>query len=586
MVSAQLTGAEMVLQAFEDHKVDTLFGYPGGAVLPIYDELAKGKNSIHHYLVRHEQGAAHAAEGYARSSGKVGVLLVTSGPGVTNAVTGLADAMMDSIPLVCISGQVPSHLIGTDAFQECDAVGITRPCTKHNWLVKDIKDLSRILHEAFYVAASGRPGPVLIDIPKDIQFQTGTYIGPETIKHKSYRPKLKASINNINEALKLIVKAQKPIFYTGGGVINSGNAAVQLLREFVRLTGFPITSTLQGLGAFPGDDDQFIGMLGMHGTYEANMAMHDCDLLINVGARFDDRITGKVDEFSPNSKKIHIDIDPSSINKTIDVDVALVGDVAHVLEDTIKLWKSNVYKTDKPAVKSWWSMIDKWKEKDSLGFNDSKTTIKPQFAIQRLYELTKEKDTYVTTEVGQHQMWAAQFYKFNKPNRWITSGGLGTMGFGLPAAIGAQVAHPDKLVIDIAGEASILMCIQEMSTAIQHKLPVKIFIINNQYMGMVRQWQELLHDKRYSHSYTDALPDFVKLAEAYGAKGIRVQKPSELDKGIQEMIDYDGPVIFDCVVDENENVYPMIPSGKAHNEMLLGDENEDSEISDEGKVLV
>ena len=586
MVSAQLTGAEMVLQAFEDHKVDTLFGYPGGAVLPIYDELAKGKNSIHHYLVRHEQGAAHAAEGYARSSGKVGVLLVTSGPGVTNAVTGLADAMMDSIPLVCISGQVPSHLIGTDAFQECDAVGITRPCTKHNWLVKDINDLSRILHEAFYVAASGRPGPVLIDIPKDIQFQTGTYIGPETIKHKSYRPKLKASIDNINDALKLIVKAQKPIFYTGGGVINSGNAAVQLLREFVRLTGFPITSTLQGLGAFPGDDDQFIGMLGMHGTYEANMAMHDCDLLINVGARFDDRITGKVDEFSPNSKKIHIDIDPSSINKTIDVDVALVGDVAHVLEDTIKLWKSNVYKTDKPAVKSWWSMIDKWKEKDSLGFNDSKTTIKPQFAIQRLYELTKEKDTYVTTEVGQHQMWAAQFYKFNKPNRWITSGGLGTMGFGLPAAIGAQVAHPDKLVIDIAGEASILMCIQEMSTAIQHKLPVKIFIINNQYMGMVRQWQELLHDKRYSHSYTDALPDFVKLAEAYGAKGIRVQKPSELDKGIQEMIDYDGPVIFDCVVDENENVYPMIPSGKAHNEMLLGDENEDSEISDEGKVLV
>ncbi|MDC3143909.1 acetolactate synthase 3 large subunit [Pelagibacteraceae bacterium] len=586
MVSAQLTGAEMVLQAFEDHKVDTLFGYPGGAVLPIYDELAKGKNSIHHYLVRHEQGAAHAAEGYARSSGKVGVLLVTSGPGVTNAVTGLADAMMDSIPLVCISGQVPSHLIGTDAFQECDAVGITRPCTKHNWLVKDINELSRILHEAFYVAASGRPGPVLIDIPKDIQFQTGTYIGPETIKHKSYRPKLKASIDNINEALKLIVKAQKPIFYTGGGVINSGNAAVQLLREFVRLTGFPITSTLQGLGAFPGDDDQFIGMLGMHGTYEANMAMHDCDLLINVGARFDDRITGKVDEFSPNSKKIHIDIDPSSINKTIDVDVALVGDVAHVLEDAIKLWKSNVYKTNKPAVKSWWSMIDKWKEKDSLGFNDSKTTIKPQFAIQRLYELTKEKDTYVTTEVGQHQMWAAQFYKFNKPNRWITSGGLGTMGFGLPAAIGAQVAHPDKLVIDIAGEASILMCIQEMSTAIQHKLPVKIFIINNQYMGMVRQWQELLHDKRYSHSYTDALPDFVKLAEAYGAKGIRVQKPSELDKGIQEMIDYDGPVIFDCVVDENENVYPMIPSGKAHNEMLLGDENEDSEISDEGKVLV
>ncbi|MDC1303298.1 acetolactate synthase 3 large subunit [Pelagibacterales bacterium] len=586
MVSAQLTGAEMVLQAFEDHKVDTLFGYPGGAVLPIYDELAKGKNSIHHYLVRHEQGAAHAAEGYARSSGKVGVLLVTSGPGVTNAVTGLADAMMDSIPLVCISGQVPSHLIGTDAFQECDAVGITRPCTKHNWLVKDINDLSRILHEAFYVASSGRPGPVLIDIPKDIQFQTGTYIGPETIKHKSYRPKLKANIEKIDEALKLIVKAQKPIFYTGGGVINSGNAAVQLLREFVRLTGFPITSTLQGLGAFPGDDSQFIGMLGMHGTYEANMAMHDCDLLINIGARFDDRITGKVDEFSPNSKKIHVDIDPSSINKTIDVDVPLVGDVAHVLEDAIKLWKSNVYKTDKAAVKNWWNTIDKWKSIDSLGFKNDKKTIKPQFAIQRLYELTKDKDSYITTEVGQHQMWAAQYYKFNKPNRWITSGGLGTMGFGLPAAIGAQVAHPDKLVIDIAGEASILMCIQEMSTAIQHQLPVKVFIINNQYMGMVRQWQELLHDKRYSHSYTDALPDFVKLAEAYGAKGIRVETPGELDKGIQQMIDYNGPVIFDCVVDQNENVYPMIPSGKAHNEMLLGNDNEDSEISDEGKVLV
>tara|TARA_Y100000389_G_scaffold23750_1_gene20414 strand:+ start:1445 stop:3205 length:1761 start_codon:yes stop_codon:yes gene_type:complete len=586
MVSAQLTGAEMVLQAFEDHKVDTLFGYPGGAVLPIYDELAKGKNSIHHYLVRHEQGAAHAAEGYARSSGKVGVLLVTSGPGVTNAVTGLADAMMDSIPLVCISGQVPSHLIGTDAFQECDAVGITRPCTKHNWLVKDINDLSRILHEAFYVASSGRPGPVLIDIPKDIQFQTGTYIGPETIKHKSYRPKLKANIEKIDEALKLIIKAQKPIFYTGGGVINSGNAAVQLLREFVRLTGFPITSTLQGLGAYPGDDSQFIGMLGMHGTYEANMAMHDCDLLINIGARFDDRITGKVDEFSPNSKKIHVDIDPSSINKTIDVDVPLVGDVAHVLEDAIKLWKSNVYKTDKAAVKNWWNIIDKWKSIDSLGFKNDKKTIKPQFAIQRLYELTKDKDSYITTEVGQHQMWAAQYYKFNKPNRWITSGGLGTMGFGLPAAIGAQVAHPDKLVIDIAGEASILMCIQEMSTAIQHQLPVKIFIINNQYMGMVRQWQELLHDKRYSHSYTDALPDFVKLAEAYGAKGIRVETPGELDKGIKEMIDYNGPVIFDCVVDQNENVYPMIPSGKAHNEMLLGDDNEDSEISDEGKVLV
>ena len=591
MVNIQLSGAEMVLKAFEDHGVDTIFGYPGGAVLPIYDELAKRASSndnkpIRHFLVRHEQGASHAAEGYARSSGKVGVLLVTSGPGVTNAVTGLTDALMDSIPLVCISGQVPSHLIGTDAFQECDTVGITRPCTKHNWLVKDINDLSRILHEAFYVASNGRPGPVLVDIPKDIQFQTGTYIGPETIKHKSYKPKLKANIDTIDDALQLIASAEKPVFYTGGGVINSGNAAVQLLREFVRLTGFPITSTLQGLGAFPGDDNQFIGMLGMHGTYEANMTMNQCDLMINIGARFDDRITGKVDEFSPNSKKIHIDIDPSSINKTVNVDIPIIGDVAHVLEDAIKLWKTKVYKTNKSEVKNWWSKIDNWRKKDSLKFDQGKKTIKPQFAIQRLYELTKDKDTFVTTEVGQHQMWAAQHYKFSKPNRWITSGGLGTMGFGFPAALGVQVAHPEKLVIDIAGEASILMCIQEMSTAIQHKLPVKIFIINNQYMGMVRQWQELLHDKRYSHSYTDSLPDFVKLAEAYGAKGIRVDNPQDLDKSIKEMIDYDGPVIFDCVVDQNENVFPMIPSGKSHSDMLLGDETEKSEISDEGKVLV
>ena len=436
------------------------------------------------------------------------------------------------------------------------------------------------------MASTGRPGPVLIDIPKDIQFQTGTYIGPETIKHKSYRPKLKANIDQIDEALKLIAESEMPIFYTGGGVINSGNAAVQLLREFVRLTGFPITSTLQGLGAFPGDDSQFIGMLGMHGTYEANMAMNKCDLMINIGARFDDRITGKIDEFSPNSKKIHIDIDPSSINKIVKVDVGLVGDIAHVLEDAIKLWKSKVYKINKAPLKDWWKTIDKWKEMDSLKFEKDKETIKPQHAIQRLYDLTKEKDAFITTEVGQHQMWAAQYYKFVKPNRWITSGALGTMGFGLPAAIGAQVAHPEKLVIDIAGEASILMCIQEMSTAIQHKLPVKIFIINNQYMGMVRQWQELLHDKRYSHSYTDALPDFVKLAEAYGAKGIRATTPGELDKAIKEMIDYDGPVIFDCVVTENENVYPMIPSGKAHNEMLLGNESEKEEISEEGKVLL
>jgi len=585
-----MTGAEMVFQALEDQGVEHIFGYPGGAVLPIYDEL-KNHKKIKHILVRHEQGAGHAAEGYARSSGKPGVILVTSGPGATNTVTALTDAYMDSVPLVCITGQVPTHLIGTDAFQECDTTGITRPCTKHNWLVKDIKKLSSILHKAFEVATSGRPGPVLVDIPKDIQFQKGKYVKPKLLKEKNI--KNKTSFNgqdkNLEAAVELFKNSTRPVLYTGGGVINSGPKATNLLRELVSLTGFPITSTLQGLGAFPGNDQQFLGMLGMHGTYEANNAMHDCDLMINIGARFDDRITGKIDEFSPKSKKIHIDIDPSSINKNIKVDIALVGDVKIVLEKLISVFKKkdpDFVNSNKQRISAWWSQIENWRKKNSLGFVNSTEVIKPQFAVQRLYELTKAQDTFITTEVGQHQMWAAQHYKFDKPNRWMTSGGLGTMGYGLPAAIGVQVANPEKLVIDIAGEASVLMTMQEMSTAAQYKLPIKIFILNNQYMGMVRQWQELLHEKNYSESYTAALPDFVKLAEAYGCVGIRANKPDELDGKIAEMLSVNKPVIFDCVVDKVENCYPMIPSGKAHNQMLLGEQDEEDEISDEGKVLV
>ena len=585
-----MTGAEMVFQALEDQGVEHIFGYPGGAVLPIYDEL-KNHKKIKHILVRHEQGAGHAAEGYARSSGKPGVILVTSGPGATNTVTALTDAYMDSVPLVCITGQVPTHLIGTDAFQECDTTGITRPCTKHNWLVKDIKKLSSILHKAFEVATSGRPGPVLVDIPKDIQFQKGKYVKPKLLKEKNI--KNKTSFNgqdkNLEAAVELFKSSTRPVLYTGGGVINSGPKATNLLRELVSLTGFPITSTLQGLGAFPGNDQQFLGMLGMHGTYEANNAMHDCDLMINIGARFDDRITGKIDEFSPKSKKIHIDIDPSSIDKNIKVDIALVGDVKIVLEKLISVFKKkdpDFVNSNKQRISAWWSQIENWRKKNSLGFVNSTEVIKPQFAVQRLYELTKAQDTFITTEVGQHQMWAAQHYKFDKPNRWMTSGGLGTMGYGLPAAIGVQVANPEKLVIDIAGEASVLMTMQEMSTAVQYKLPIKIFILNNQYMGMVRQWQELLHEKNYSESYTAALPDFVKLAEAYGCVGIRANKPDELDGKIAEMLSVNKPVIFDCVVDKVENCYPMIPSGKAHNQMLLGEQDEEDEISDEGKVLV
>ena len=586
-MSRQMTGAEMIVEALKDQGVDTIFGYPGGAVLPIYDALFH-QNKVRHVLVRHEQGAGHAAEGYARSTGKVGVLLVTSGPGATNAVTALTDALMDSIPLVCITGQVPTHLIGSDAFQECDTVGITRHCTKHNYLVKRIEDLPRILHEAFYVASSGRPGPVVIDVPKDVQFATGAYHFARNIQHKTYQPQLKGDRARIKHAVAMMAAAKKPIFYTGGGVINSGSAASTLLRELVKLTGFPITSTLMGLGAYPAPDPQWVGMLGMHGTYEANNAMHDCDLMIAVGARFDDRITGRLDAFSPGSKKIHIDIDPSSINKNVKVDLGIVGDCAHVLEDMVALWRSEAHVADRKALDAWWKQIDKWRARKSLSFRNSTETIKPQYAIQRLYELTKDRKTYITTEVGQHQMWAAQHYHFKEPNRWMTSGGLGTMGYGLPAAVGVQMAHPDALVVDIAGEASILMNIQELSTAVQFRCPVKIFILNNEYMGMVRQWQELLHGGRYSQSYSEALPDFVKLAEAYGAHGIRCSDPAKLDDAIKEMIDTPNVVIFDCLVDKAENCLPMIPSGKAHNDMILPDEIDDigSVIDDKGKMLV
>ena len=590
-MSKQMTGAEMVVEALKDQGVDVLFGYPGGAVLPIYDALFQ-QNKLRHVLVRHEQGAAHAAEGYARSTGKVGVLLVTSGPGATNAITGLTDAMMDSIPLVCITGQVPTHLIGSDAFQECDTTGITRNCTKHNYLVRRIEDLPRILHEAFYVASNGRPGPVVIDIPKDVQFAVGAYAFQKNIQHKTYRPQVKGDLARIRLAVEMMAKARKPIFYTGGGVINSGPNASTLLREIARLTGFPVTSTLMGLGAYPASDKQWLGMLGMHGSFEANNAMHDCDLMICVGARFDDRITGRLDAFSPHSKKIHVDIDPSSINKNVKVDLAIVGDCAHVLEDMARLWRASAAKADPAALAKWWGHIDQWRARNSFAFRQSNKIIKPQHAVRRLYQLTRDRDVYITTEVGQHQMWAAQHFHFDEPNRWMTSGGLGTMGYGLPAAIGAQLAHPNSLVIDIAGEASILMNMQEMSTALQYRLPVKVFILNNQYMGMVRQWQELLHGGRYSESYTASLPDFVKLAQAYGAHGLRCSDPADLDAAIMEMIDSPKAVIFDCVVDQKENCFPMIPSGKAHNEMLLADLSDDagveigSVVDEKGKMLV
>ena len=574
----------MVVQALIDQGVDTVFGYPGGAVLPIYDEVFQ-QNSIKHILVRHEQGAVHAAEGYARATGKPGVCLVTSGPGATNAVTGLTDALMDSIPIIVLTGQVPTFMIGSDAFQEADTVGITRPCTKHNWLVKETDALSGTLHEAFHVATSGRPGPVLIDIPKDVQFATGTYTGPKP-SASHYQPRLKGDMEEITELVAAMETAKRPIFYTGGGVINSGPAASQLLRELVEATGFPITSTLMGLGAYPASGKHWMGMLGMHGLYEANMAMHDCDLMINIGARFDDRITGRLDAFSPKSKKAHIDIDPSSINKVIKTDIPIVGDVAHVLEDILKVWKSRGRKTNQSAVSQWWTKIEEWKTVNCLHFKQEGKTIKPQYALQRLEALTRDHDRYICTEVGQHQMWAAQYLGFEDPNRWMTSGGLGTMGYGFPASIGVQMGHPDALVINVAGEASWLMNMQELGTAMQFNLPVKQFILNNERLGMVRQWKELLHGERYSHSWSESLPDFVKLAEAFGAKGILCDDPADLDDAIMEMISHDGPVLFDCLVEKHENCFPMIPSGKAHNEMLLGEAETQGVIDAKGSVLV
>ena len=584
-MTGQLTGAQIVVKVLKDQGVDVVFGYPGGAVLPIYDEIFK-QNDIKHVLVRHEQGATHAAEGYARATGKPGVVLVTSGPGATNAVTGMTDALMDSIPMVVLTGQVPTFMIGNDAFQEADTVGITRPCTKHNWLVRETNNLAQTMHQAFHVATSGRPGPVLVDIPKDVQFANGNYINPAKANKGHYSPRVKGDIEQITALVNLIENAEKPIIYSGGGVINSGPAASALLRELANSTKFPVTSTLMGLGAYPASSDQWLGMLGMHGTYEANMAMHGCDLMINVGARFDDRITGVVSAFSPNSKKAHIDIDPSSINKVITVDVPIIGDCGHVLEDLLKIWKSRGRKTQADSVQKWWSQLKEWRAVNCLSFEQKGNIIKPQYALQRLEALTKKHDRYVTTEVGQHQMWAAQFMDFNDPNRWMTSGGLGTMGYGFPASIGVQMAHPKSLVINVAGEASWLMNMQELGTAIQYRLPVKQFILNNERLGMVRQWQELLHGERYSSSWSEALPDFVKLAEAFGAKGIQVQDPADLDEAIIEMINYEGPVVFDCQVEKHENCFPMIPSGKAHNEMLLGDASTEGAIEASGAVMV
>jgi acetolactate synthase I/II/III large subunit len=578
-----MSGADMVIQALRDQGVDTLFGYPGGAVLPIYDALFANED-LRHILVRHEQGAGHAAEGYARSTGKVGVALVTSGPGATNMVTPLADALLDSIPMVVITGQVATHLIGTDAFQECDTVGITRSCTKHNWLVSDVNELAAILHEAFYVARSGRPGPVVVDIPKDVQFAQGVYLAPNAAPERSKRVTRAVNQMRIAEAIELMANARRPIFYTGGGVINAGPSASAALRELVAATNFPVTSTLMGLGAYPASGANWLGMLGMHGSWQANHAMHDCDVMICVGARFDDRVTGRLNAFSPNSAKIHIDIDPSSINKNVRADVAIIADAGDALRALLQAWRAR--SDAAPNLDAWWGRIAEWRARQCFAYAQGEGVIKPQFAIERLYAATRGRDVYITTEVGQHQMWAAQYFHFDEPNRWMSSGGLGTMGYGLPAALGVQAAHPDALVIDIAGEASVQMTMQEMSTAVQHRLPIKVFILNNEWMGMVRQWQQLLHGERYAHSYSAALPDFVKMAEAYGAAGIRADRPAELDAKIAEMIETPGPVLFDCRVAREENCFPMIPSGKAHNEMLLADDVTHARIDDAGRRLV
>ncbi len=564
-----MSGAEIVLRALKDQGVDVVFGYPGGVTLPLYDEIYK-QSRLRHVLNRHEQGSVHAAEGYARSTGKPGVVLVTSGPGATNTVTGLTDAMMDSIPIVCLTGQVPTALIGNDAFQEADITGITRSCTKHNYLVKDVNDLARVLHEAFYVATHGRPGPVVVDLPKDVIIASGSYVSPDKVVHKSYKPKVKGDIGKIKEAVKILSSAKRPMVYAGGGVINSGPGASQLLTQFVEMANFPCTLTLMGLGAFPASNDKFLGMLGMHGTYEANMAMYECDALISVGARFDDRVTSKVEEFSPNAKKIHIDIDPSSINKNVLVDVGIVGDVGHVLEDMIKIWKSTQARNDEKAMKAWWKRIGQWRAKKCLTYPDSVGVARPQYVLEGLAERLAGRDVYVTTDVGQHQMWAAQYLKFDKPNRLMTSGGLGTMGYGLPAALGVQVAHPDALVVVVTSESSIQMNIQELAVLVQEGLPVKIVNLNNGFMGMVRQWQELFYEERYSQSRSDGHPDFTKLAEAFGMKGLRAETPDQVGAVLDEMIAHDGPVFADICTDPTENVFPMIAAGAAHYDMLLG----------------